>query len=134
MAITGATIVADAMFQAGVLGQDGVTVPDADAQLVLRRLNRMLDSWSTESMMIYTITTKTLALSANVSTYTSASLSGGGIRPVNVAGMYVTYAGVDYPIEMIDNTRYNDIGIKTIADLANSKYVRWAQAITTLAG
>ncbi len=25
-------------------------------------------------------------------------------------------------------------GIKTIADLANSKYVRWAQAITALAG
>lgn len=122
MAITGAQIATDAMFQAGVLGQDQATgAADADVQLVLRRLNRMLDSWSNERLMIYAIETETLALTPNVATYTSAGFLSG--RPVTIEAMYVHYAGVDYLIEFIDNVQYASIGIKNIAAIPQFCYI-----------
>lgn len=118
MAITGATIAQDAMFQAGVLGQDQATgAADADVQLVLRRLNRMLDSWSNERLMIYTVPRVTLPLVTNQATYTMSP------RPVAIDTVYVSYAGVDYPLEQIDNITYASIGIKTIAAIPQYVYI-----------
>lgn len=104
------------MFTAGVLGQDGTTQPEgsSDQALVLRFLNRMLDSWANESLLIYSTSQETLPLTANVATYSTALLTN-PTRPVAISGMFVRYAGVDYPISMIDKSTYNQIGIKTIA-------------------
>lgn len=113
MAITGATLVTDAMYQAGVLGQDqGAAPSNDDAQLVLRRLQRMLDSWSTDDLMIYQANAETLSMSASVSQYSTALLAAG--RPVKIETMWVTYAGVDYPVIQIDDARYASIAIKNI--------------------
>lgn len=123
MAISGAQLVQDAMFKAKVLGQDGTTQPsgDSDIQLVLRILNRLLDSWSTESMMLYSVNTETLALSAGVATYASTLLAGG--RPVSVDSVNVTYAGVNYPIIKIDAAAYSQIGIPSIAAIPSQVYI-----------
>lgn len=123
MAITGAQLVQDTMFKAGVLGQDGTTQPngDADVQLVLRVLNRLLDAWSVESMILYATSTETLALSTGVATYSSTLLAGG--RPVSVDSMNVTYAGVNYPIEKINASRYALIGIPTIQAIPQACYI-----------
>ncbi len=126
------TLVEDAMFAAGVLGQDGTTQPEgaSDKQLVLRTLQRMLDNWANDNLIVYANATETLALTTGTSTYLSSLLSG-GTRPVAVAGMYVQYAGVDYPIEMIDSTRYNAIGIKTISAIPNVCYYIPTMAVGT---
>lgn len=118
MSITGAQLATDAMFQAGVLGQDGTSNPngDADIQLTLRILNRMLDSWSNERLMIYQLTTETLALVANTAAYSSSTLTQ---RPVAVEDMNVSYGGVSYPIMFIDSGTYSAIPINTIAAIPN---------------
>lgn len=114
MAITGAQLVQDALYQCGVLGQDqGAAASNDDAQLVLRRLQRMLDSWSTDNLMIFQSNAESLPMSANVSTYSTSALSNG--RPVKIQTMWVSYGGVDYPIEQIDDAKYASIAIKTIA-------------------
>lgn len=124
MSITVSTLVQDAMFAAGVLGQDGTTQPegDADQQLVLRFLNRMIDAWSTETMMVYTTLQETLNLVANTATYSTSLFVSGNGRPVAVQGLFVRYAGVDYPIDMIDKSTYDSIGIKTVAAIPQYCY------------
>lgn len=113
MAITGAQLVQDAMYQAGVLGQDqGAAPSNDDAQLVLRRLQRLLDSWSTDNLMIYQANAETLPLSASVAAYSTSLLASG--RPVKIQTMWVSYAGVDYPVEQIADNRYAAIAIKNI--------------------
>lgn len=116
MSITGAQLCQDAMFQAGVLGQDGTVNPqgDADVQLVLRYLNRLLDSWSIESLMIYASALDTLPLVASTATYATTLLTS-TLRPTKVTSISVTYGGVNYPVELIDDARYNDIALPTLA-------------------
>ena len=46
-------LITDAMFAAGVLGQ-GDALADDDAELVRRRLIRMVDRWANENLMVYT--------------------------------------------------------------------------------
>jgi hypothetical protein len=121
MAITGQTLVNDAATFAGVLGQDQATLSDNDSQTILRFLNRMVDSWSTENAMIYAISTETLALSAGVATYLSSGLAGG--RPVNVGAINVTYGGVNYDLTKIDATAYSQIGIPSIQAIPTQVYI-----------
>ena len=115
MAITGAQLAQDAMFMAGVLGQDGTTNPqgDSDVALVLRVLYRMLDEWATQDLLVYSNNAVTFNLSAGVASYSTSAFSSPA-RPVSISAMRVTYAGVDYPVDMIDYARYNQIAIKTI--------------------
>jgi hypothetical protein len=117
------TLVQDAMFTIGALGQDGTTQPEgaADQQLVLRFLQRMLDNWANDNLLVYSESAETLPLTANQATYSSALLSG-GTRPVAVTGMYVLYGTVSYPISMIDSNTYNSFGIKTIAAIPQYCY------------
>lgn len=113
MAITGATLVTDAMYQAGVLGQDqGAAPSNDDAQLVLRRLQRMLDSWSTDNLMIYQSNAETMALTSGVAVYSTSLLASG--RPVKIKTMWISYAGVDYPVEQISDDTYAGIAIKNV--------------------
>lgn len=120
---TALVLVQDAMYTAGVLGQDGTSQPEAaaDQQLALRFLQRMLDSWANESLLLYTTSQETLPMVANTATYSTALLST-PTRPVSVDGMYVLYAGVSYPIEMIGRDAYNQIGIKTVAAIPQYCY------------
>lgn len=122
MAITGAQLAADAMFQAGVLGQDGFVNPqgDADVALVLRRLNRLLDSFSTEQLMIYAPSTETITLTAGVASYSTTLLAGG--RPTGIMNAFVSYGGIDYALELIDQTAYDAIPLKTIAAIPQYLY------------
>jgi hypothetical protein len=102
-------LVQDAMYAAQVLGQDQ-TPTSGDSQLVLRRLNRMLDSWSNEKQMIYANQTETFTMTANVGSYSTSLLTNG--RPVAINGMKVTLSSLDYPVEFIDQLKWNAITYK----------------------
>lgn len=107
---TARDVVNDAAFASTALGQ-GETLSDADAQLILRRFGRLLDSWSNEDLLIYDIYVDDLVLTANVGNYSTSLLSQG--RPVSVDSIYVVMDDISYPVDLIDNQRYNDIWLKT---------------------
>lgn len=116
---TVATLVQDAAFAAQVLGQDQ-TLSSGDAQLILRRLNRMLDSWSNESQMIYVNDTMSFLMTPGVNAYSTALLPSG--RPVSIDAMTVVLSNIYYPVDMIDLLRWNAITYKITQAVPNQCY------------
>lgn len=97
------------MLAARVIGQDQ-TVASGDGQLVLRRLNRMLDSWSNEKQMIFSNDSESFNMVAGQQSYSTALLPSG--RPVAINSMRVSLNNLDYPVDFIDQLKWNDITYK----------------------
>lgn len=106
-----ATLVQDAAYAAQILGADQ-TLSSGDAQLILRRLNRMLDSWSNERQMIFATQTDTFLMSPGVGSYSTALMTAG--RPISIQSMKVTFQNLDYPVNFIDQQQWNSITVKNI--------------------
>lgn len=103
-------IILDAMFAAGVLGQDqGAGSSNDDIDLVRRRLVRMIASW--RGLMLYTTKAQTFTMTAGDATYTTATWTDG--RPVSILNIYVTHSGVDYPTDEVGQEEYDAIPVKT---------------------
>jgi hypothetical protein len=111
---TVAVIVKDAMLAARVIGIDQ-TVASGDGDLVLRRLNRMLDSWSNETQMIYASSTQSFLMTGGTAQYSTTLLS--GRRPVAISSMRVSLSGIDYPVNMIDEQTWNAITFKQASSI-----------------
>ena len=111
MAITGTDIVQDSMYQAGVLGV-GDALSNSDAQAVLRTLNRMLDSWSNERLMIYDVLQDSFPMVAGTAVYDSSLLSSG--RPVNIDSIFVRLSNIDWPVEIVDVEDFSNIPYKIV--------------------
>src|SRR4030095_15896527 len=108
---TAVDLITDAAFAAQVIGQDQ-TLSSGDAQLILRRLNRMLDSASNEKQMIFLNDSETCNTSPGQQAYSTSLLTGG--RPVSINSMRMTLNGIDYPVEQIDQLKWNAIPVKDI--------------------
>ena len=111
---TVSTLVADAMFLAKVLGQDQ-TASSGDTNLVLRCLNRMLDSWSNEKLMIFTRDSETFSTIAGQQAYLTSILAAG--RPIAIDAMRLTLSGVDYAVGQIDVGKWNSIPVKNVSSI-----------------
>lgn len=116
---TVATLVNDAAYQAQVLGQDQ-TLSSGDAQLILRRLNRMLDSWSNEKQLIYNNEVATFTMAPSVATYLTSVLPKG--RPIAITAMKVNLNNIDYDVTMIDLYKWNEISYKLTESIPNQCY------------
>lgn len=112
---TGATLVEDALLNAAILGA-GEVVSAEDQKLALRILNRMLDSWSTENLMVYSTTNESFVMTPNQATYSTALLSS---RPVSIHSMYVSLNNIDYEVDMIDQQTYDAIPYKPTPAIPN---------------
>jgi hypothetical protein len=123
MAITGAAVVQDALIGLGVLDA-GATVSTADSDYMLRLLNRMVDDWATQDLMIYGLTEDSFTMTPGTASYSSALLTTMG-RPVSINSMFVRLGGIDYPVDMVDVQSYDDIAYKTTTGIPNQCYVRW---------
>jgi hypothetical protein len=85
----------------------------------LESFNRMLDSWSLEELMLYEVKREQFPLSPNTNPY---SIGIGGVwntvRPTKIVGAYLTLTNgsipVDYPMQVIQYSNYNDIRLKTL--------------------
>lgn len=116
---TALDLITDAMLEAGV-GSIGDAVADDVAQFGLRKLNRMLESWATESLMVFDIYRDSFVMTPGVASYSSALLAQG--RPVSVDYCFVRLANIDYDIEIINNQQYDDIAFKSTAGLPDRCY------------
>lgn len=105
------------MLQATILGQDQSPTA-SDAQVVLRRLNRMLDSWGNETQMIYATTTESFTMTAGVATYASTLLTSG--RPIAITSMYVSLSDIDYMVDLIDEQTWQSITYKPTTGIPTS--------------
>src|SRR5258708_29824793 len=117
MAITGAQLVTDALLQATILGVDQ-QLPDAMAQLTLRRLTRMKDWWANVSDLIFTTTTDSFTMSPTVPTYSTALLANG--RPAEIDSIWVIFSNISYPVVMRDEQWYDSITYKPTPAIPNN--------------
>ena len=85
-----------------------------EASDALGILNDLLEGWSLEGLSVWGSSNQTFNVSAGVATYT---IGVGGTfntnRPVNIFDAYYNWSGVDFPVEIIDQIRYNNIKLKT---------------------
>ena len=113
------TLIQDAMYAAQVLGQDQ-TPSSADSQLVLRRLQRMLDSWSNESQMIFLNDVESFVMTPGVASYSTSLLTAG--RPVSINSLRVNLNNIDYPVDQIDQLEWNGITYKSTSAIPRKMY------------
>lgn len=95
---------------------------DTDADVYLRRLIRMLDTWANQNLLIHATQVGTITLVAGTTSYTTASLSTG--RPVSIDSAYVRADGTDYPLLQVDEQTYNAIGEKDSQGLPRCFFYR----------
>jgi hypothetical protein len=112
--------VTDAAYASGALGQSE-TLSNVDANLILRRFSRMLDSFSNESMNVYDLYQDSFAMTPNVATYSTSLLSQG--RPVNIDYCFVRLNNVDYPVDLIDSQMYADYAYKITPGIPSGLWV-----------
>jgi hypothetical protein len=94
---------------------DPASTPSAgDSVLCLRRLNRIIDSWSTQRL--YAHSTIDVSATLNGSSLTiGASQDLDTPRPVRLEpGCYITVGEVDYPLEVLTEAQYNGIHMKSV--------------------
>lgn len=110
---TAQTIISRAARLIGKL-ESGETLDGTSTAEMLEALNAMIDSWRNDRLMVYAITNVTKTLTIGDGQYSIGS--GADIntsRPVKIVGAYVTDAGIDYPIEVIEEEAYRRISDKT---------------------
>lgn len=105
---TGATIVEDAFLEANIIGA-GEVVSAEDQTLALRNLNRMLESWANENLMIYSTDTDSFLMTPNQADYSTSLLPK---RPVSLYSIYVRLNNIDYPVDIIDQQTFQAIPYK----------------------
>lgn len=114
MAITGQQIVTDALAAVGAYGIADNLDPN-DAALVLRRLNRLLDSWANEGLMMFQTPIETFTTVPGTAAYSTTLLSGASAgRPADILDMYLRLSNIDYSIELIDYQKFGAIPFKGV--------------------
>jgi hypothetical protein len=119
MAITGAQLVTDALLQATILGVDQ-QLPDNMAQLALRRLNRMKDSWANVSDLIFVTGSDSFTMTPALATYSTSLLANG--RPAAIDSMWVVFSNISYPVTMRDQQWFDSITYKPTPAIPNNCY------------
>lgn len=89
----------------------------AEAQQALSAMNAMLDTWSTESLSIFTIQPQVFPLVASQAAYTMGT--GGNFnapRPIKIENIKIRDpSGSDFPTDLLTDSQYAAIIVKTVA-------------------
>lgn len=115
---TGSSLVHSAMRLIQVSAQD-TDLTASELQDGIEVLNRMIDQWGVEELMLYQVTRESFSSVANQQMYT---IGNGGdfdtIRPTKIIGAYFTLSNgslpVDYPINILGWDDFNAIRLKTL--------------------
>lgn len=108
-------IIKDMLEEIAVLGA-GETPSAEDADVCMRAINSVLDAWRLENLMVYDTTMVSAALPAATSSLAiGTGLALNTTRPVRLEeGCYITVGTLDFPLEIVDRPKYNDIVLKTL--------------------
>lgn len=80
----------------------------------LRVLNDMLETWSTESLTVFSSLDQVFTFTPAVATYTiGPAATFNGVRPISIVSAYTRYQNIDYPLTEIDDVHYNLIVLKS---------------------
>lgn len=124
---TALDLIKDAAAEIGEYASD-TELSDADAQICLRRFQRMLDSWANEKLVVHSISEESFSTVASTTRYTSASLSSG--RPVKIESMFLRDDSVDTPIALIPREVYESFSTKSQTGMPEYCYVNPAMTLT----
>ena len=124
---TARDLINDAAAKVGEYAADS-SMSDTSAQICLRDLNRMLDSWSNEPLMLFVKANETFPTVANTASYASSVITS---RPVKIHSVTVTMTGTTFPVDLIDNVAYNEIAYKASAGLPRYCYASMAYPTAT---
>lgn len=106
-------IIQDAMLEIGALAV-GDAMPADGALHALRVLNRMVQKWNTEELMVYTINRNLFSLVAGQQSYTLGTGGNFNIaRPVQIqmASVWLN-TGVEVPIKIVTDEEWRRISVK----------------------
>ncbi len=115
---TALDIISDSLSEARVYAP-GETVGAADSALCLRLLNRMMDSWSNETLACFATLTQSGVLVPGSAAYNVGPGSTfQATRPINIAdGQGAAYLqdnlGNNYPVDVVPQDVWNQIGNRT---------------------
>lgn len=126
---TALTLIQDAASLFGMYAED-TDLSDVSAQLILRHLNRLLDSSSNERLMVNVMATETFPTVAGTASYASSVLGGSG-RPLKVDSVNVTLDGSTFPVDLVDNRYYNEIAYKAAQGTPEVMYASMAYPTAT---
>lgn len=118
---TALDLISDSLSQARIYAP-GETVSAADSSLCLRLLNRMLDSWSNETLTCYAILEQSAPLVVGKTQY---SIGTTGVPDINatrplriIEGPGAAYLqdglGNNFPVEVVPQDRWNLIGNRMV--------------------
>lgn len=105
----------DALIEIGALAV-GEAMEAADAQFGLRTLNRMIERWNSEHLMMYTLSITTLVLTPGKQTYTLGTGGDFNIpRPVKTDMISVVPFGtiVEIPLRELTDPEWRAIAVKS---------------------
>ena len=113
---TALDIIQDAHIDIGALAA-GESLSADEANDALRVLNAMLDSWSAQHLTVYHIANVSGVLVPNQADYTIGA--GAPVfsanRPVEFKQCFVRRGSYDFPVDIITNNEYDQIGLKSLA-------------------
>jgi hypothetical protein len=92
----------------------GETPTAAELNDGVSTLNDLLENWSTQNLAMYGSAVETFPTVANQALYTiGPAANWNTVRPVRITDAYCNFNGVDFPVTLIGQGEYDDIGLKT---------------------
>ena len=95
-----------------------ITPTEKEMSDALEALNLMLESWHSNSLLVYVLTEYSHVLVANDAEYTIGS--GGDFnttRPFSIMGGFIRSGDIDYPLDIIGGAEYNSLSDKAISSI-----------------
>jgi hypothetical protein len=99
----------------GVLSK-GEAPPNDEMQDALQAANMMLDSWSTERLMLVGMTLENFPLQADVASYSiGTGQTFNTVKPLKINDAYLRdSSNLDYPLDIISEEQYNSLEDKDV--------------------
>lgn len=109
---TAIDLITSSMRLAGILAANETPTAD-ESQTALSVLNDLLEQWNTQRLTVYRVRNDAYTLTINDGVYTiGPSGDFNGLRPIQIQGGYTTINNIDYPLEVIDQDKYDNFAYK----------------------
>lgn len=121
---TAITIITDALKEIGVLA-DAETPSGSMSSDSLRALNRLMELWSNSQSFAYVASTVSKALTGQASFTVGPTGDVITDRPISIETATVVRDGITYPVQVVDNQKWDTISYKA-AGGANTSIIYYA--------